>query len=147
MVGTILLVLSEGFDDMAFLSCQVIMEENSYDVIVSSSEGGAIKGTDSSVISVAFDEALSQEINYSGIILIGGKNLEWGRLGEEIRSYENTGKKIGAIAEGTNVLKNLFTNTNYSSDTNVIVDDNIITLFNPENSEIFADRFVIELRK
>ena len=147
MVGTILLALSEGFDDMAFLSCQVILEENSYDVIISSSEGGAIKGIDSSVISVTLDEALSQKINYSGIILVGGKNLEWERLRETIRSYENMNKKIGAIAEGINVLMKLFANTNYSSDTKVIVDDNIITLLNPENSEIFADRFVIELSK
>ena len=145
MVGTILLVLSEGFNDMAFLSCQVILEESNYDVIVTSNEGGAIKGEDSSVISVSFDEALSQKIDYSGLVLVGGKNLEWNKLSETIRSYKDLGKKIGAIAEGTNILQGLFSNINHSSDTNVIVDNNIITLFNPNNSENFVDRFVREL--
>ena len=145
MVGTILLVLSDGFDDMAFLSCQVVMEENNYDVIVASKEGGAIKGMDSSVISVSFDEALSQKINYLGLVLVGGKNLEWKSLDETIRFYKNSGKKIGAIAEGTKILQGMFDNIKYSIDTNIIVDNNIITLYNPENSETFVDQFVLEL--
>jgi putative intracellular protease/amidase len=145
MVGTIILVLSEGFDDMAFLSCQVILEESNYDVIVTSEEGGAIKGEDSSVISVSFDEAFSQNIDYSGLIIVGGRNIEWNRLDDTLRSYKDLGKKIGAIAEGTNILQSLFTNNKFSSDSNVIVDNNIITLFNPDNSESFVDQFVQEL--
>ncbi|MHA2503422.1 MAG: DJ-1 family glyoxalase III, partial [Candidatus Kariarchaeaceae archaeon] len=70
MVGTVLLILSEGFDDMAFLANQVILEEAGNDVITASSSGGAVKGLDSSVMTVKFQDAIQHDVQFDAIVLV-----------------------------------------------------------------------------
>lgn len=142
MTGTVLLVLNEGFDDFAFLSCQVIFEENNKDVIIASKDAGTIKGIDSSVITVALNDALSQEIGYSGFVLIGGEHLEgWDDLEKVIREMSGKGQTCGFVAQGIKYATGLL-GANFSTDKQVCVDGNIVSLLDPENSEEFAETIV-----
>ncbi|MHA2403345.1 MAG: hypothetical protein ACXADH_10180, partial [Candidatus Kariarchaeaceae archaeon] len=72
MTGTILLVVTNGFNDMAFLSCQVILEERGNDIIVVSENAGTVRGTDTSVMAVSLEDALSQDETYICIVVTGG---------------------------------------------------------------------------
>ena len=90
MLDRILLVLTEGFDDYAFLSCQVILEENNFDIIISSKINGTVKGVDSSVITVSLSEVISENINFKGIILVGGNDMNnWDELDKIIGDFYN----------------------------------------------------------
>ncbi|MCY3411404.1 MAG: hypothetical protein INQ03_07200 [Candidatus Heimdallarchaeota archaeon] len=141
MSGIAIIVLGEGYDDMSLLSCQVILEENSTDVIISSLINGAVKGEDSSVMAVSFQEAMKQEVEYSALIVLGGKNIEnWDLLNSAIRKFNDEGKIVAGIQNGIDVIKGVLPDCSYSVDSSIIEDTNIITLFDSESVEIFAER-------
>lgn len=135
-----LVIIDEGFDDMSLISCQVILEESNHEVIICSHINGAIKGIDSSVISVSFDEVLSHDINYTGIIVLGGgtTNLPE-KITTFIKSNQTAGKTIVGIDKGVNELKILFPEFNYSTDKQYVRDRNVITLFDPSEIEGFVE--------
>ena len=140
MVGTVLLVVSEGFHDMAFLANQVILEEAGNDVIPISNNGGAVKGDSSSVMTVRFDEALKQTQDYRAIIIAGGNHLaSIEGLQEEIMKYLQEGKFVGLIGTAIALLKD--TEYNLSTDDQIIESKTCISLADPEESESFAERF------
>ncbi len=141
MSDIVLFVLDEGFDDMSLLSCQVILEENGYDIIISARKSGAIKGEESSVIVVSLDDALNQNIDYKGLIIIGGAKLnEWVLLDNLIQKLYNSGKIIGGLNNGINLLTSL--GKNISTTNQIVIDENIITL-SETSSEIenFVDNY------
>lgn len=107
MHGTVLLVLTNKFDDMAFLTSQVILEENSYDVIIASKESGTCKGVDTSLMTVSLEDALNQSIQYSGLILVGGEGIQdWPLLNQTIQNFTEMSKPIGAITHTISLLPN-----------------------------------------
>ena len=142
MAGTILLVLTKGFNDMAFLSNQVLLEEANHDVIICSKTNDAIKGQESSVMTVSLSEALNQNVNYSAMVVIGGKDLEnWSFLGEVINKFHREKKLIGAIGnDSIQALKNAGLSYQFSSDDVVVISENVITLFDSEDFEQFVDK-------
>lgn len=143
MANTILLLLTEGFDDMAYLSNQVILEEAGNDVITASHSSGAIKGATSSVMTVSIDEALSQDISYKALILIGGDNLtDIPNLVDIITQFKKDNKIIGAIGSGVDVLASTGEFSELSSDSEIIVSNHTISMKIPKNSEEFAEQVV-----
>jgi len=140
MAGTVLLVITEGFDDMAYLSNQVILEEAGNDVIPVSGESGALKGETSSVMTVSISDALSQDIPYVAMILIGGNGLQnINELEAMVTEFHQDGKIIGAIGSGIEILKKVGINS-VSDDGNILMEGNIITMKIPERSEEFAEK-------
>ena len=143
MLDRILLVLTEGFDDYAFLSCQVILEENNFDIIISSKVNGTIKGVDSSVMTVSLSEVISEEIDFKGVILVGGNDMNnWDELDKIIGDFYNFKKVIGAIKEGIHFMKQKYSEINFSEDDNISTDDFIITLMDPDNTEDYINEFI-----
>lgn len=147
MASTILLLLTEGFDDMAYLSNQVILEEAGNDVITASRSSGAIKGKTSSVMTVSMEEALSQDISYKALILIGGNTLSSvPELSETITQFKDGNKIIGAIGTGVDVLTSTGKFGDLSNDSQIVVSDNTISMKIPENSEEFAEKLVTMIK-
>ncbi len=143
MIGTVLLVLNEGFDDFAFLSCQVIFEEHNFDIIIASIKNSTCKGIDNSVITVSLEEALRQNIDYRAIVIVGGKNLEnWELLENVINEFKSNNKAIGGIKEGVKIIKKILPEVEVSDNNKPIENQNVITLMDPDGSEEFAESFV-----
>ena len=108
MVGTILLVLSQNFDDMLFLSCQVILEEAGNDIIVASIDKGTAKGSDTSVMTVSLKEALTQNLSYVALIVIGGSGIdEWDDLIRTMLDFQGNNKLIGLNSSVEKLLGHL----------------------------------------
>ncbi|MDH5400864.1 MAG: DJ-1/PfpI family protein [Candidatus Heimdallarchaeota archaeon] len=143
MSCTILLVLEEGFNDLSFLTIQTLLEENSHDIIISSSKSDAIKGIESSVMTVSLDDALNHEIDYKAIILVGGNSLNnWDLLNETLKKFSNENKLIGAVENGVSVLQELGLSNIISTGDDVIFDNSILSLGKPENIENFVERLI-----
>ena len=143
MSGVLLIVLNEGFDDMSLLACQVILEENGNDVIISSKVNGTIKGDDSSVITVSLEEALNQGEDYKGIIVIGGNDLNgWSLLDECITKMHGEKKIIGGVEKGVEIISKNIADIPLSNSSDIVNEGNVITLLNPENVENFAEELV-----
>ena len=105
MVETILLVLTEGFNDLIFLTCQVILEENGNDVIIVSKMNGACKGEDTSVITVSLDDALKQNEYYSAIVAVGGNNItNWDLLEKTVQSFHKEKRILGLVGSTIDFL-------------------------------------------
>jgi len=140
MVGTILLILTEGYDDMAYLSSQVILEEAGNDVISASPQGGALKGETSSVMTVTIEEALSQEINYIALVIVGGSKLATiPNLSTIVSQFNTDGKVIAAFDTGISALQSAGITDGLSNDAQLIKSDNILTMKTPQDCESFAE--------
>lgn len=143
MVGTILLALTEGFNDMAVLANQVMLSENNYDVIISSKENTAVKGEDSSVLAISLDEALSHGVNYTALVVVGGNNIEgWESLSKLAAEMIASQKIVGALGSGITLIENLGLDVELSRSDDVRVSNNIITLHNAELAEEFVDQLL-----
>ncbi|MHA2252005.1 MAG: DJ-1/PfpI family protein [Candidatus Kariarchaeaceae archaeon] len=139
MVGTILLVLTEGFNDLIFLSCQVILEENGNDVIIVSKMNGACKGEDSSVITVSLDDALKQNEYYSAIVVVGGNNItNWEVLEKTIQNFHQEKRILGFVGETIDLLGT--NNTLISEFTN------IIHMLENDDAEQFAEKIAMMIK-
>jgi putative intracellular protease/amidase len=138
--GYLLIVIQEGFDDMSLLACQVILEENENDVIISSISEGIVKGEDSSVLAVSFEEAIKQNIDYSGIVIIGGnEEINIADLNETISRFHKDGKIIAGIGKGIKIINQELT-VKVSDSKEIMIDSNVITLLDPEIVEEFAEK-------
>lgn len=105
MTGTVLLILTTNFDDMAFLSCQVILEENSFDVIVASKERGTCRGGETSLMTVALEDALNQDIEYLGLVLIGGDDFtNWELVKQTVNEFQTKNLWIGSVTNTQNLI-------------------------------------------
>lgn len=143
MSGIILLVVEEGFDDMSLLTCQVILEENGNDIIICSKEAGAVKGEESSVMTVDLSEAITQNINYDAIIVLGGASTgKWELLSSTLVKFENESKLIGAISNGIEQLKHAGIDRNLSSSAEITIDRKVISLSDPTEVEKFVENFI-----
>ena len=143
MVGTILLFVTEGYDDMAYLSTQVILEEAGNDVISVSPDGGALKGETSSVMTVPLEEAISQNINYAAIVLVGGNQiLDNSSIKNLVSNHLTTDSIIAALDTGVDLLHSLHIDQELSIDTNIISSGKFLSLKVPENCEEFAEKLV-----
>jgi len=140
MPGTVLLVISEGFDDMAFLANQVILEEAGNDVIPTSRDGGAVKGESSSAMTVKFKDALDQNHEYHALIVAGGNNLHsLDGLSAEIQNFLKAEKYVGLIGTGMSLLNR--GDYELSKDDKIVESKYCISLADPSNAENFAERF------
>ena len=138
--GYLLIVIQEGFDDMSLLACQVILEENENDVIISSNSEGIVKGEDSSVLTVSFEDAIKQNIDYSGIVLIGGQyDITIPGIADKVSTLHQEGKIIAGLGNGIKIIENVVQNQ-LSNSKEIIVDKNVITLMDPELVEEFAEK-------
>lgn len=141
MIESVLLVLTEKFDDMMFLASQVILEEQGIDVIICSTDNGIAKGQDTSVMTVALSEALDQDVDYAGIILIHGSDFtNWQFLNEVLDNFNANNKTIGFTPSSLDLVKNFdfdFNNPNEGID----VQNNLIFLSDLDLSENFVEKF------
>jgi putative intracellular protease/amidase len=138
MTGTLLLVVTNGFNDMAFLSCQVILEERGNDIIVVSENAGTVRGTDTSVMAVSLEDALSQDEAYICIIVTGGSGiLQWELLKDTVNSFTQAGKVVGLIGEAKGIITG---GELVSSLDPIAVEQNMIILNDIDSSERFAEK-------
>ncbi|MCE7736229.1 MAG: hypothetical protein GPJ54_15210 [Candidatus Heimdallarchaeota archaeon] len=141
MVESVLLVLTEKFDDMMFLASQVILEEQGIDVLICSTNNGIAKGQDTSVMTVALSEAMDQEMDYAGIILIHGSDLSnWNFLIETLNNFNAEGKIIGFTSSSLDLIRNFDFNFNNLNE-GIDVQNNLIYLSDLDLSENFAEKF------
>lgn len=144
MAGTILLVITEGFNDMAFLSCQVILEEQGNDVIITSKKNGTSKGGDTSVITVSLSEALDQNEEYAGLIIVGSNDLSgWDTLESTLKSFYLDNKVIGIIGNAVDLLPKVGITYNKSGGLPFIVENNLLIMLEPDESEAFAEKLAL----
>ena len=142
MPGTVLLVLTNKFDDMAFLTSQVILEENSFDVIIASKERGTCRGVDTSLMTVSLEDALNQSIQYSGLILVGGEGMEdWDLLNQTILNFTELSKPIGVITDTVSLLPNYSIVKEQVSGT-ITHFENILFLSQVDDAEEFIEQFI-----
>lgn len=140
MIKPILLVLTERFDDMMFVSLQVILEELGHDVIICSRENGTAKGENSSVMTVALSEALDQNEEYSAIILIDGSDFsDWEFLNNVIIQFISLNKIIGFSVTSKVLLAKMGFNVN-QTENKIIHQDNLLYLADTSESENFANK-------
>lgn len=138
MGTSVLLVLSENYDDMAFLSCQVILEENGHDVIISSKDRGTIKGETSSVIAVSLNTALDQQIDYSALILILSENAEiYNELIDTIKLFNSNSKFIVSVFSSIKALE--LADISINSDNELNEKNKIILLQDLNKTEEFFE--------
>jgi putative intracellular protease/amidase len=138
MTGTILLVVTNGFNDMAFLSCQVILEERGNDIIVVSENAGTVRGTDTSVMAVSLEDALSQDETYICIVVTGGSNLlQWELLKDPVNAFTQAGKVVGLIGDAKGIISG---GELVSSLDPIAVEQNMIILDDIDSSERFAEK-------
>jgi putative intracellular protease/amidase len=143
MVGTILLALTEGFNDMALLANQVMLSENNFDVIISSTMNSAIKGEDSSVLAITLEEALSHGVDYNAVIVVGGNDIEqWDELFNFVSEMVASQKIVGALGTGIKVIEKIGGDVELSRSDEVVVSGKIITLENAELAENFVDKML-----
>jgi hypothetical protein len=141
MVKSILIVLTENFDDMMFLSSQVILEELGHDIIICSRENGTAKGENSSVMTVALSEALKQNEEYSGIILIDGSNFsDWELLNNALNQFNSQNKIIGFSIKSKSLLAKMGFEIN-QTDNKIIYQDNLLYLADASEIENFVNKF------
>ena len=141
MVGSVLLVITENFDDMMFLSSQVILEEQGVEVLICSIENGIAKGQDSSVMTVALSEALEQQIDYAGIILVHGSNFtNWNLVKDVLDNFYAKEKIIGFTSSSLDLVKNYQFDFQNSSE-GITIQKNFIYLSDLDLSEKFAEIF------
>lgn len=142
MVVSVLLVLTENFDDMMFLASQVILEEHGFDTLICSIENGTAKGQDSSVMTIALDEVISQKVDYGGIILIHGSNFEnWPLLNEVLDDLNFKNKLIGFSSSSLKLISK-YGYVMKDSNERIVIHNNFIHLTDLDSSENFAEKFV-----
>lgn len=141
MGKSILLVITENFDDMMFLSAQVILEEFGHDVIICSHNNGTAKGENSSVMTVALSEALDQKEDYAGIILIEGSDLlNWDSLKSVLNQF-NTENKVIAFSESSkDLMISIGIETNHLRG-DIVQSDNLLYLHDVSLAENFVKQF------
>jgi hypothetical protein len=139
VVKSILLVLTENFDDMMFLTSQVILEEKGYDVIICSIKNGTAKGQDSSVMTVALSEAINQREEYDAIVLVDGSDFSnWDLLTQTLDDFNTSHKVIGFTPSSKMLVERL--NFDFNSLTNnITVQDNLVYLSNLDDAENFVE--------
>lgn len=141
MVESVLIVLTEKFDDMMFLASQVILEEQGVDVLICSTGNGIAKGQDTSVMTVALSEAINQETDYAGIILIHGSDFtNWNFLNEVLDNFNARLKIIGFTPSSLDLVRNYDFNFNNPNE-GIDVQNNLVYLSNLDLSEKFVEIF------
>ena len=141
MTKSVLLVLTDNFDDMMFLTSQVILVEHGVDVLVCSIENGTAKGENSSVMTVALSEAIKQQIDYDGIIMIHGSDFtNWDFLYGVLDKFNANRKLIGFTYSSIDLIRKYHSNL-YKSNKGVNTHNNLVYLSDLELSEDFVNKF------
>lgn len=146
MTHSVLLVLNENFDDMMFLTSQVVLEENDCDVIICSDESKTVKGETSSVMTVSLENALKQDVEYDAIVVVGGNNLtNWDLLKQTVGEFHNKGKLVATISEMMPLLSSTNASLTNSSDS-FVYNDGILILNDLSKCEEFVDEVAKKLQ-
>ncbi len=141
MGKSILLILTENFDDMMFLSAQVILEEYGHDVIICSHHNGTAKGKNSSVMTVALSDALDQKEEYAGIVLIEGSDLSnWETLKNVLNQFNSENKVIAFSVSSKDLIDSIGLEIN-QLDGGIIQSDNLLYLHDISLAESFTKKF------
>lgn len=140
MPGTVLLVLTEGFQDMALISNQVILEESNNDVIIASRSNSAIKGQESSVMTVSLQEAMEQDMEYAALLIIGGNSISgWSELHQVVTQFQSRSAILAAVSSGIDVLVEAGITEEVSHDGTIKQSGQVITLKDIDNVESFSE--------
>jgi hypothetical protein len=107
----LLIVAQENYSGIAFTTMDVILKENSIDIVVASTENATARADDgSSTMTVSFEEILPRLSDYVGLVLIDGgmENLKANPgLGEILQKIHHENKLIGVVGNTIEILEEL----------------------------------------
>jgi len=109
----LLVVPSEGYSGIAYITFDVILKENSIDLVTASSVAGAVKSDDnsSSIMTMDFTTVLNHEAEFAGVVIIGGESvsdlLANPDLAKILTDLNSSGGLIVALDKSVKVLEEL----------------------------------------
>lgn len=106
----LLVVPASGYSGLAHITFDVILKENSIEVVTATSVAGAVKSDDegSSIMTLDFKTVLAHESEFAGAVLIGGGSIDDLSRNEALKTIlsdlHSAGSPIVALDNASKIL-------------------------------------------